>query len=313
MVWLLGAGIVAMLAADVGFNLVQLRGDLTFLAAFGRIPLYGAAGLVAQLPSMRQLTKPVPPAGDLSRVRLALLAVASLIAPIVLVARVPVDEVIAGLSAVTFLLVLGRMAGIMASHRLALARERGLREASAALVSAAGPDEVGVAVRTAVAQLLPNDVPHGVVLAMAIAQPDEPLPGPQAAQADHDRAHGTAARLTPTRDVDWAVAVRLTQFNMVLRCPLVLRDRPTGDPLVGVLHVGAPTWALLGLAADAGGARLAGGAGAGADRTERGGHPPQQRDLFPYARAEHVRRHRDRRRGGPDPVCQPVGPVGARR
>ncbi|MDQ2674501.1 MAG: EAL domain-containing protein, partial [Chloroflexota bacterium] len=62
-----------------------------------------------------------------------------------------------------------------------------------------------------------------------------------------DRAAGTAARMVATRDVDWAVAVRLSQFNMVLRCPMVLSDRPTGDPLVGVLHVGAPTWALPGL------------------------------------------------------------------
>jgi PAS domain-containing protein len=82
---------------------------------------------------------------------------------------------------------------------------------------------------------------------MAIAQPEQPLAGPVAAQAAHDRESGTAARLVATRDIDWAVAVRLTHFNMVLRCPLVLQDRPTGDPLVGVLHVGGPTWALLGL------------------------------------------------------------------
>ena len=246
-VWLLAVGILAMLSADVGYNLVMLRGNLTFLGAFGRIPLYAAIGLAALLPSMARLTKPTRPAADLSRSRLVLLAVASLLAPVVLLVRVQVDAVIAALCAVTFLLVLGRMAGIMASHRLALARERGLREASAALVSAAGPDQVADAVRTAVAQLLPGDVQHGVVLAMAIAEPEEPLPGAQAAQKDYDRAHGTAARLMTTREVDWAVAVRLTQFNMVLRCPLVLQDRPTGDPLVGVLHVGAPTWALLGL------------------------------------------------------------------
>ena len=82
---------------------------------------------------------------------------------------------------------------------------------------------------------------------MAVAQTGQPIAGPAAAQAAQDRASGTAARLVPTRDVDWAVAVRLTQFNTVLRCPMVLQDRPTGDPLVGVLHVGGPTWALLGL------------------------------------------------------------------
>jgi diguanylate cyclase (GGDEF)-like protein/PAS domain S-box-containing protein len=245
--WLLGAGVAALLASDVGFNLVRLSGHFSFLAAFGRIPLYAAIALAALHPSMRELTRPAPPSTDLSRARLILLAISSLIAPCLLLAAVTSDYVIAALSAVTFLLVLGRMAGIMASHRLALARERGLREASAALVSATNAEQVNDAVRTGVAQLLPGDVAHRVVLAMAIDQPDEPLDGPQAAQAAHDRAGGTAATLVATRDLDWAAATRMNQFNMVLRCPLVLQDRPAGDPLVGVLHVGGPTWALLGL------------------------------------------------------------------
>jgi diguanylate cyclase (GGDEF)-like protein/PAS domain S-box-containing protein len=206
---------------------------------------------------MRELTRPaVAPSGELSRRRFALLALASLSAPAVLVSQVWMDagasdlSVIGGLSAVTFLLVLARMAGIMGSYRLAVARERALREVSAALVSAADADQVGVAVRTAVAHLLPADVPHRVVLAMAVAQPGqpgEPQPEPDDSQAAQDRASGTAALMVATRDLDWAVSVRLTQFNMVLRCPLVLPDRPTGDPLVGVLHVGGPTWALLSL------------------------------------------------------------------
>ena len=251
---LLGAGILAMIAADVGGSLVLPHLNLEPLAAAGRIPLYAAVGLAVLSPSMRDLTglAPAPPT-DFGRLRLALLAAASLIAPALLVGRfrphgqLPDPRVIAGLSALTFLLVLARMAGIMASHRLAIARERGLREAAAALVSAANPDQVGDAVRTAVARLLPADAPHRVVLAMAIAQPEQPLSGPALAQAEQDRVTGTSARLVHTREVDWAVAVRLSQFSMVLRCPLVLQDRPTGDPLVGVLNVGGPTWALLGL------------------------------------------------------------------
>jgi diguanylate cyclase (GGDEF)-like protein/PAS domain S-box-containing protein len=250
---LLGAGILAMIIADVGYRLVPLPGDFAFLAVFGRIPLYAGAGLAALHPSMRELTRLAAPPTEFGRWRLSLLAGASLVGPIVLLiqfrlhGRVPDLPVIAGLSALTFLLVLARMGGIMASHRLALARERGLRKASAALVSVASPDEVGEAVRTAVARLLPAGVPHRVVLAMAIAEPEQPLSGPAAAQAEQDRATGTVARLMHTREVDWAAAVRLNQFSMVLRCPLVLPDRPTGDPLVGVLTVGGPTWALLGL------------------------------------------------------------------
>ncbi|MEU4420420.1 EAL domain-containing protein [Actinoplanes sp. NPDC024001] len=236
----LGAGVFAMLVADVA-------GDGTL----GHLAFYAAAGLAALIPSMAELTRPseVPPS-ETGRGRLALLAVAALVAPTVLVVKMFRDGQVAGLTMVAalsmlmMLLVLARMAGIMTSHRQAMTRERALREASAALVSAVDAEAVGLAVRTAVAQLLPGDVPHGVVLAIAITQA-EPQSPEAAAQAAVDRATGTAARLVTTRDVDWAVAVRLTQFTQTLRCPMVLTDRPGGDPLVGVLHVGAPTWALL--------------------------------------------------------------------
>ncbi|MEV6342266.1 EAL domain-containing protein [Actinoplanes sp. NPDC051851] len=238
--WWLGAGIAAMLVADIARH-----------SWAGQLALYAAAGMAALIPAMAGLTRPAvaPPATETSRGRLALLAVAALVAPTVLLVKMFRDSqvsglvVVAGLSMLVLLLVLARMGGIMASHRQALARERALREASAALVSAADTEAVGLAVRTTVAQLLPGDVPHGVVLAIAIAQ-SEPQSPEAAEQAAADRAIGTAARIVQTRDVDWAVSVRLTQFTETLRCPMVLQDRPTGDPLVGVLHVGAPGWAL---------------------------------------------------------------------
>jgi diguanylate cyclase (GGDEF)-like protein/PAS domain S-box-containing protein len=250
---LLGAGLAGMLAGDVGYELSLLDGRAQVVAALGRFVLYAAVGLAALHPSMEQLSEPAEAApAEIGRVRLALLGLASMTAPAVLLAKISVDgevedlAVVAALSALTFLLVLVRMAGIMASHRLALARERGLREGSAALVSAVDAEAVGAAVRTAVAQLLPADTPHGVVLALAVTQ-DEPQSDEAAAQARVDRAAGTVARLVATRDVDWAVGVRLTHFTVALRCPMVLPDRPTGDPLLGVLHVGAPTEALPGL------------------------------------------------------------------
>jgi diguanylate cyclase (GGDEF)-like protein/PAS domain S-box-containing protein len=250
----LGLGVAAMLAGDVAYNLGLLTGDAAVAGGLTYFALYAGAGTAALHPGMVQLTAPVAvPATDLGRQRLALLALASMVAPIVLVLEsrrvgaVADMLVVASLCGLTFMLVLARLSGIVGNHRQAIARERGLREASAALVSAADPDEVGVAVNTAVAQLLPTDVAHRVVLAMAIAEPEEPQSEAAAAQAAEDRATGTAARVVHTRDVDWAVAVRLAQFNRVLRCPLVLQDRPTGDPLVGVLHIGGPAWALLGL------------------------------------------------------------------
>jgi diguanylate cyclase (GGDEF)-like protein/PAS domain S-box-containing protein len=252
---LLGAGLASMLLADIGYEVSLLTGGSEVLAGLSRFALYAGAGLAALHPSMRLLSVPAEPdysRAEAGRLRLALLGVASMAAPGVLFTKIYSDTeiddltVVAVLSAVTFLLVLVRMAGIMANHRLALARERGLREASAALVSAADPDAVAGAVRIAVAQLLPADTPHAVVLAMAIAQENPPsAAGP--AQATADRAAGTTARLVATRDVDRAVANRLSPFGTTLRCPMVLRDRPTGDPLVGVLHVGGPDHALPGL------------------------------------------------------------------
>jgi len=223
---LLGAGLVVMLAADGGYELGGLPAGA---AALGRFALYAGAGLAALHPSMIQLSVPAddPPSEPGWR-RVALLG---LVAPAVLLAVGP--TVVAVLSALIFLLVLLRMAGIMSNHRQALARERGLRQASAALVSAADVEAVGDAVRIAVAQLLPPDTPHGVVLAMAV--PDELPPGKPVERW---------AGIVPTRDLDWAVAVRLTHFSTTLRCPMVLADRPAGEPLVGVLHVGAPEPAL---------------------------------------------------------------------
>ncbi|GAB1693725.1 EAL domain-containing protein [Krasilnikovia sp. M28-CT-15] len=251
--FVLVAGVFAMLVVDLAHSVPGLEHVLAALSTFGRLPLYAAIGLAALHGSMHALTQPAatPPA-DLDRKRLLLLGVASLVGPAVLLVQVglkgrPLDlSVVAVLCGLTFLLVLARTAGIMGSQRLATARERGLREASADLVSATDADEVADATRRAVAQLLP-DVPHRVVLAMAVAEPGESLSAEAAAQAAEDRASGTSARLLPTRDVDWAAAVRLNQYKMVLRCPLVLQDRPTGDPLVGVLHVGGPAWALVGL------------------------------------------------------------------
>ncbi|WP_030434111.1 putative bifunctional diguanylate cyclase/phosphodiesterase [Actinoplanes subtropicus] len=223
---LLGAGLVAMLAADVGYELGWLSGDV---ATMGRFALYAGAGLAALHPSMTLLSVPADgPPSEPGWWRVALLG---LVAPAVLLGAGP--TVVAVLSALIFLLVLVRMAGIMSNHRQALARERGLRQASAALVSAADVDAVGDAVRIAVAQLLPPDTPHGVVLAMAV--PDDI---PQGKPVDR------WAGIVPTRDLDWAVAVRLTTFSTTLRCPMVLADRPAGEPLVGVLHVGAPASAL---------------------------------------------------------------------
>ena len=82
---------------------------------------------------MATLTEPVPrQQGEVSPGRLALLMLASLIAPVVLLITVPKGptsdvSVIAVFSAILYLLVLTRLWDAAASHRRALDRERVLR------------------------------------------------------------------------------------------------------------------------------------------------------------------------------------------
>ena len=131
-VQLLAVGAVACLVSDTAFTAMQLHG--TFhngtIVDLGWALFYTAWGAAALHPSMTRLTDPVPRAQvEVSPVRLGLLMLASLIAPIVLLTAVPDGAssevgVIAVFSAVLYLLVLTRLWDAAASHRRALDRER---------------------------------------------------------------------------------------------------------------------------------------------------------------------------------------------
>jgi two-component system, cell cycle response regulator len=125
--WLLSASLLVVLATDTAYVLMQLTGtyttgnvlDATWLGSY---VLLGAAALH---PSMRVLAEPSKAtATQTSRWRLALLAVASLIAPATLLIPTTLDSsinltVIAGASAALFLLVVARLAGLVDEQRRA--------------------------------------------------------------------------------------------------------------------------------------------------------------------------------------------------
>jgi PAS domain S-box-containing protein len=163
---LLLTGAVGVLASDIAQPLAP-----GLLSQSGYIVLYitwGAAGLH---PSMVKLTNPVPPRLTPWRVHwAALLGVSVATPPIVLLIEAvtgPVRDgvVIAVAGAITLVLTITRLTDSVKLSSQALARERGLREASAALVAAADIPAVDHAVRAAVGALMPPQAVSTIVLA----------------------------------------------------------------------------------------------------------------------------------------------------
>ena len=165
---LLGLSLVTLFGADIAFGLTVLAGtyhvggpvDFTYLVSY---VLWGAAALH---PSMRAMSTPAPVRETtLTRTRLVLLAMASLLAPVVMAVqalwhdRVDVT-VLASAAAVAFLLVVVRMWGLMrrladtaATRALAIGRERSLRHAAAGLVGARERGKIFEVARDAMASV----------------------------------------------------------------------------------------------------------------------------------------------------------------
>ncbi len=127
--WLIALSIVALLVSDVLYGLLQLAGrwHLGSPVDLGWAVFYLCWGAAALHPSMRALSERSGSGSRLTRHRLALLALASLTAPAVLVIQdlwaQPIEaEMIAVVSVVVFLLTLVRMADLAAE--LALQHER---------------------------------------------------------------------------------------------------------------------------------------------------------------------------------------------
>ena len=261
-------GITGALMSDVSYGLIQLHGSFHNGTAvdLGWALVYGASGAAALHPTMTELTRPVTrqPA-EVSTVRLILLMLASLIAPVVLFIesfRFHGGDlsVIAVSSALLYLLVLSRLSDVAASHGRALGRERAVRQAGASLVSAVTVDQAGAAVRSATDTLLGRgprgDVllavrTDGAVRAVTTASAD---PVPMSRLADLAESWlplvtGSAPVLAPVTSLPPQAAAIVPGYESMLLCPLTLNDRPSGDPLIGVLAVFGQQRILADLAA----------------------------------------------------------------
>ena len=125
---LLVAGGAGLLVADVAYGWIQLNGSWRVGGPvdLGWVVFYVSWGTAALHPSMRAVSEPTPLAHrQVHRRQIALLTLVSLIAPAVLLAAALTHQrthaaTVAVFCAVLFLLVIARLAGIVAVHREAV-------------------------------------------------------------------------------------------------------------------------------------------------------------------------------------------------
>ncbi|UUU20316.1 putative bifunctional diguanylate cyclase/phosphodiesterase [Streptomyces sp. DSM 40750] len=264
---LLTVGTIGLLAADVAYGLIQLNGTWRTGTAvdLGWAVLYGAWAAAALDPSMRSLTQPVVWRAETGTGRLSLLTLASLIAPAILLTEavrgVRSDVGVIGVfSAVLFLLVLYRLAGVVATHQRAVGREKILRNAVSSLGGAGDPRDVAAAVHSAVKRLMSYSPPRSALLTVpdnslwlngANGDVRGPLSAPVTAAVRELIASGEN-RLVTLDGVGPDLAAHLTGEDEgptlaghALVCPLSSQDHPSGDPLIGALIVAGDERDLL--------------------------------------------------------------------
>jgi diguanylate cyclase (GGDEF)-like protein/PAS domain S-box-containing protein len=148
--YLLAAAVAALFLTDTiyGWLLLHEGYGNDGLLEGGWATFYLLWGAAALHPSMRSLSEPAPEQDvKLSRARLGLLAGATVgiqaVFAIQLLRREPVDApVLIGASVVMFLLVVGRMYGLVRKEEQSALREKALREAGARLVTATSRESI---------------------------------------------------------------------------------------------------------------------------------------------------------------------------
>lgn len=259
---LLVIGAAGMLAADVHYGVATIEGTWRSGGPIelGWLAFYISWGAAALHPSMATLTEPAEPRQrPVNRLRFVLLALSVALAPGVLLLEALAGDVRDGLvvavvSGVTFVLVLTRLADAADAHRLAVARERSLRQAGAELVAAADVADVDRSVRTSVARLVPPGAAHRIVFAVnqadGVLAAAESIWGPAVATGSGPTPSAAAARRTRVlrvRTLHPALAEQLAGFESAVLCPLVLNERRTGVPRIGALFVAADSAVLAAL------------------------------------------------------------------
>ena len=266
-VQLLTLGMVSCLLSDTAYTAVQLHSSFHTGTAIdlGWALFYTGWGAAALHPSMSRLTEPVPRQQvEVSPGRLLLLMAASLIAPVVLLTALPGGvtsdvSVIAVFSAVLYLLVLTRLWDAAASHRRQLDRERVLRHTGLSLVTMADVPQVAGAVKAAVEALLGaherGDALLGVRIDGALRVVERGADLAEGRQLGRladtwlSLVTGTTPTLVPMGRLPEQARTPRPGAEWMLLCPLSLKDRPSGDTVIGLIAVFGEKRALSDLSA----------------------------------------------------------------
>jgi diguanylate cyclase (GGDEF)-like protein/PAS domain S-box-containing protein len=246
--WLLVSSIVCLLTTDSAYNLALLKGTYNHQLVYdaGWIFYYLLWGAAALHPSMRTLEEQAKdPRTRLTPLRLALLGGACLIAPgirfVQAIHNPDLLVVIVG-SAVLFLLVVVRMAGLVRQEARVVSRERTLRGAGVDLVAAAGTEQVAAAAISAVHRLFDAQPPVRLVLvedghALVQASSDGATGGRVGEGTRNWLLHSPDAKPTAYADVPSHVRgdLRIAEGNSTIVAPLTVR----GD-VRGALVISSP-------------------------------------------------------------------------
>jgi hypothetical protein len=249
-VQLLVLGTSTLLCFDIAHGILRLNGMWQggTLLDSGWIVFYTAWGLAALHPSMAELTASKSRSRSLLPPwrRLLLLTAATLIPIAVLVREEGVGRLhdataLAVASGVLFVLVILRLAVMVAAYRKAVAREQALRTAAASLVGAFWPEEVAQACAATVTALFGPKARHATLVLSA-----------QHAEDLYTRLNGEHARtgpgsparrrslMVPVTALGPDIAAQLADVPTALVCPMVQPDRPAGDEPSGVLLAAGP-------------------------------------------------------------------------
>jgi diguanylate cyclase (GGDEF)-like protein/PAS domain S-box-containing protein len=260
--YLMGAAALALFLTDTVYTYISVSGVVYNQAGYleaGWGIFYLLWGAAALHPSMRTLSDKAPDVerGRMSKLRLLMLGGASLIAPGVMLIQLgrpnAVDmPVLIGASVMLFVLVVLRMAGLVRRQELSTLREKALRNAGAALVTATNRESIYTATLQAARALVGDDGGLRLLVAndddadlfqvVAAAGGAEGVEGTRVSlsilpQWKRDRLQSHRSYEVPTEEAELANSLGMpANATFFLNAPLFMKEE-----LQGVLVVAGPS------------------------------------------------------------------------